>query len=63
MTTMKTQLHLHYQAQVEDLVTKKSAALQEQLKTLESSLQKNFEEQLKAQMENHHIACKKLQER
>ncbi|XP_063885773.1 uncharacterized protein LOC135114052 [Scylla paramamosain] len=63
MIAMKTQLHLHYQAQVEDLVARKSAALQEQLKTLESSLQKNFEEQLKTQMENHQIACKKLQER
>ena len=28
MATLKTQLHLHYQAQVEDLVTKKSTALQ-----------------------------------
>ncbi|XP_050713239.1 uncharacterized protein LOC126996613 isoform X2 [Eriocheir sinensis] len=60
---MKTKLHLHYQAQVEELVAKKSATLQKQLKSLESNLEKNVEEKLQSLEESHQAACEKLKKR
>ncbi|KAG0713364.1 hypothetical protein GWK47_016412 [Chionoecetes opilio] len=63
VAAMKTQLHLHYQAQVEELVVRKSTALQDQLKSLESNLQKTFEERLSAQARSHHATCDRLQKR
>ncbi|XP_071527083.1 uncharacterized protein [Panulirus ornatus] len=57
----RTELHQHYQAQVEDLVGKKSQSLQEQLSKLELNMNKTLEEQLDAQRKSHHHACLNLQ--
>nr|XP_045591927.1 uncharacterized protein LOC123753955 isoform X1 [Procambarus clarkii]XP_045591928.1 uncharacterized protein LOC123753955 isoform X1 [Procambarus clarkii] len=57
----RNELHHHYQAQLEEMMGKKSRTLQEQLNKLEINMKRNLEEQLDAQRKSHYHACLNLQ--
>ncbi|XP_066972371.1 golgin subfamily A member 4-like [Macrobrachium rosenbergii] len=61
MSSTKTELHNFYQSQVEELVSKKTKALQEQLMSLEVTLRDNLNEHLEAQRETHCLALDRMQ--
>ncbi|KAK8738527.1 hypothetical protein OTU49_003919 [Cherax quadricarinatus] len=61
VTATRNELHHHYQAQLEDLMGKKSQNLQDQLNKLEMNMKKNLEEQLDVQRSSHNRVCLGLQ--